>query len=52
MNYYYILLNEIDINLNSGNTKISYEKITITYFEWHTDFRYHLDDLGSYEIRK
>ena len=52
LNYNYIALHEIGISLNSGNIKIPYEKPAIIYFEWDTTFRYHLEDLSNYEIRK
>ena len=38
--------------MNSGNIRIPYEKPAIIYFEWDTTFRYHLEDLSNYEIRK
>ena len=52
LNYNYIALHEIGISLNSGNIKIPYEKPAIIYIEWDTTFRYHLEDLSNYEIRK
>ena len=38
--------------MNSGNIKTPYEKPAIIYFEWDTTFRYNLEDLSNYEIRK
>ena len=52
LNYNYIALQEIVVNLNLGNIRIPYEKPTIIYFEWDTAIRYHLEDLSNYEIRK
>ena len=52
LNYNYKALHEIGISLNSGNIKIPCEKPAIIYFEWDTTFRYHLEDLSNYEIRK
>ena len=37
-NYHYVALQEIGIDLNSGNIKISNQKPGIIYFEWDTNF--------------
>ena len=52
LNYNYIALHEIGISLSSGNIKIPYEKPAVIYIEWDTTFRYHLEDLSNYEIRR
>ena len=52
VNFNYIALQEIGISLSSGNISIPYAKPAIIYFEWDTTFRYHLEDLINYEIRK
>ena len=44
-------MQEIGINLNSGNTRIPYERPVIIYFEWDITFCYHLEDWSNYEIR-
>ena len=37
-NYHYVALQEIGIDLNSGNIKIPNQKPGIIYFEWDTNF--------------
>lgn len=50
--YNYIALRKICISLNSANIMAPYGRPANLYFEWNTTFRYHLEDLSSYEIRK
>ena len=38
--------------MKSGNIRIPYEKPAISYFEWDTTFRHHVEDLSNYEKRK
>ena len=39
-NYHYVALQEIGIDLNSGNIKIPNQNPGIIYFEWDTNFHF------------
>ena len=51
-NYHYVALQEIGIDLNSGNIKIPNQKPGIIYFEWDTNFDGNLKLGGDFEILK
>ena len=51
-NYHYVALQEIGIDLNSGNIKIPNQKPGIIYFEWDTNFDDNLKLGGDFEILK
>ena len=51
-NYHYVALQEIGIDLNSGNIKIPNQKPGIIYFEWVTNFNDNVKVGDDLEILK
>ena len=49
LNFKYVALQEVGMNLNSDNINIQYEKPAIIDYKWDSNFRYHLKCLSDYE---